>query len=92
MTRAHVDTAGNRSVRGRARVDLKREDAKELRAQTNRLRDRMEEILKENPDFELRKTLLSGSSGQGHVAQDHQRHRCGLLRVLATPRRTKSAS
>jgi tRNA nucleotidyltransferase (CCA-adding enzyme) len=47
------------------RVNLKREDAKELREQVNRLRDRLETYLEEHPDFELRKMLLSGSLAKG---------------------------
>jgi tRNA nucleotidyltransferase (CCA-adding enzyme) len=47
------------------RVNLKRDDAVELRAQTNRLRDRLEGYLAEHPDFALRKMLLSGSLAKG---------------------------
>ncbi len=47
------------------RVNLKREDASELRAQANRLRERLESYLTENPHFELRKMLLSGSLAKG---------------------------
>ena len=47
------------------RVNLKREDAKELREQVNRLRDRLETYLEEHPHFELRKMLLSGSLAKG---------------------------
>src|SRR5215208_1346385 len=47
------------------RVNLKREDASELRAQANRLRERLEGYLQENPHFELRKMLLSGSLANG---------------------------
>jgi tRNA nucleotidyltransferase (CCA-adding enzyme) len=47
------------------RVNLKREDAKDYRDQVNRLRDRLEQYLKENPDFALRKMLLSGSLAKG---------------------------
>lgn len=47
------------------RVNLKREDAKEYRDQINRLRDRLEDHIKENPDFALRKMLLSGSLAKG---------------------------
>jgi tRNA nucleotidyltransferase (CCA-adding enzyme) len=47
------------------RVNLKRDDATQLRAQTNRLRDRLESYLEEHPDFELRKMLLSGSLAKG---------------------------
>ncbi len=47
------------------RVNLKRDDATELRAQANRLRERLEGYLGEHPDFELRKMLLSGSLAKG---------------------------
>ena len=47
------------------RVNLKRDDAKELRAQANRLRDRLETYLSEHPDFALRKMMLSGSLAKG---------------------------
>lgn len=47
------------------RVNLKREDAKEAREQVWRLRDKLEEYLKEHPDFDLRKILLSGSLAKG---------------------------
>src|SRR5882762_2217641 len=47
------------------RVNLKREDAAELRAQANRLRDKLDGYLEEHPDFELRKMLLSGSLAKG---------------------------
>jgi tRNA nucleotidyltransferase (CCA-adding enzyme) len=47
------------------RVNLKREDATDLRAQANRLRDRLDGYLGEHPDFELRKMLLSGSLAKG---------------------------
>jgi tRNA nucleotidyltransferase (CCA-adding enzyme) len=47
------------------RVNLKRDDAIELRAQTNRLRDRLETYLAEHPDFALRKMLLAGSLAKG---------------------------
>jgi len=44
-----------------ASVNLKRDDAKEYREQVNRLRDKMEAFINENPDVGLRKMLLSGS-------------------------------
>lgn len=47
------------------RVNLKRDDAAELRAQANRLRDKLEGYLDEHPDFALRKMLLSGSLAKG---------------------------
>lgn len=47
------------------RVNLKRDDAKELRAQANRLRERLETYLSEHPDFALRKMMLSGSLAKG---------------------------
>ena len=47
------------------RVNLKRDDAKELRDQANRLREKLESYLEDHPDFELRKMLLSGSLAKG---------------------------
>jgi hypothetical protein len=47
------------------RVNLKRDDATELRRQANMLRDRLETYLADHPDFELRKMLLSGSLAKG---------------------------
>jgi tRNA nucleotidyltransferase (CCA-adding enzyme) len=47
------------------RVNLKREDAMELRDQANRLRDKLDGYLEEHPDFELRKMVLSGSLAKG---------------------------
>jgi len=47
------------------RVNLKRDDATEIRSQANRLREKLEAYLKEHPDFELRKMLLSGSIAKG---------------------------
>jgi len=64
MSRTHV---GHPDVTRFAdeRLNLKREDAADLRAQVGRLRDRLEDYLKENPDFELRKMLVSGSLAKG---------------------------
>jgi hypothetical protein len=64
MSREHV---GHRDILRFAeeRVNLRRDDATELRAQANRLRDRLEIYLNEHPDFELRKMLLSGSLAKG---------------------------
>lgn len=64
MSREHVD---HRDIVRFAdgRVNLKREDASELRAQANRLRDKLEGYLADHPDFELRKMLLSGSLAKG---------------------------
>lgn len=47
------------------RVNLKRDDASELRRQANMLRDKLETYLSENPDFGLCKMLLSGSLAKG---------------------------
>ena len=47
------------------RVNLKRDDAVELRRQANTLRDRLENYLGEHPHFELRKMMLSGSLAKG---------------------------
>ncbi len=46
-------------------VNLKRDDAKEYRDQVNRLREKMEAFIKNNPDVGLRKMLLSGSLAKG---------------------------
>ena len=47
------------------RVNLKREDAIELRRQANMLREKLESYLNEHPNFDLRKMLLSGSLAKG---------------------------
>jgi len=47
------------------KVNLKRDDAKELRRQANMLRDKLASYLSENPDFDLKKMLLSGSLAKG---------------------------
>ena len=64
MSRDHVSHAD--LVRfADERVNLKRDDAVDLRAQANRLRDRLETYLADHPDFALRKMLLSGSLAKG---------------------------
>ena len=64
MSRDHV-SHGDIVRFADARVNLKREDAVELRAQANRLRDRLETYLSEHPEFGLKKMLLSGSLAKG---------------------------
>jgi len=64
MSREHVTHAD--IVRfADERVNLKREDAKELRRQANMLRDKLTTYLDEHPTFVLRKMLLSGSLAKG---------------------------
>jgi hypothetical protein len=64
MSRDHVNHAD--LVRfADERVNLKRDDAAELRAQANRLRDKLEGYLADHPDFALKKMLLSGSLAKG---------------------------
>ena len=64
MSRDHVSHAD--LVRfADERVNLKRDDAADLRAQANRLRERLETYLADHPDFALRKMLLSGSLAKG---------------------------
>lgn len=64
MSRDHLNHAD--LVRfANERVNLKREDAEDLRAQANRLRDKLEGYLAEHPDFALKKMLLSGSLAKG---------------------------
>lgn len=60
MSREHVDHKDIQSFADRV-VNLKRDDAREYREQVNRLRNKLKEYVDENPDFELRKILLSGS-------------------------------
>ncbi len=64
MSREHVNHADLARFADE-RVNLKREDATDLRAQANRLRDRLETYLADHPDFALRKMLLSGSLAKG---------------------------
>lgn len=60
MSREHVDHNHIQRFADRV-VNLKREDADEYRQQVARLRHKLQELLKTNPQFELRKILLSGS-------------------------------
>jgi tRNA nucleotidyltransferase (CCA-adding enzyme) len=46
-------------------VNLKREDAKIYREQVNRLRDKLDRFVDENPNYGLVKMLLSGSLAKG---------------------------
>lgn len=64
MAREHVD---HREIArfAQERVNLPREKAEKYRAQARRLRERLETYLAENPDFTLRKMLLSGSLAKG---------------------------
>jgi hypothetical protein len=64
MSREHVD---HRDITSFAddHVNLKRDDAKGLREQVWRLRDKLEAYVKDHPDFELKKMLLSGSLAKG---------------------------
>ena len=60
MSREHIDHNHIQDFADRV-VNLKQEDAKAYRDQVNRLRDKLNDFLNDNPDFELKKTLLSGS-------------------------------
>lgn len=93
MGRQHVDH-GDIARFADERVNLKRDDASELRAQANRLRDRLDSYLEENPHFELRKMLLSGSLAKGtalksisdidvacYVSSETAPHKIGALRL-----------
>lgn len=64
MSREHVDHSDIARFAD-DRVNLKREDAADLRRQANMLRDRLESYLSDHPDFDLRKMLLSGSLAKG---------------------------
>ena len=60
MSREHIDHRQIQDFADRV-VNLKRDDARKYREQVNRLRGKLEDLIDENPDFELRKMLLSGS-------------------------------
>lgn len=64
MSREHVS---HREIANFAedRVNLPREKANRYRAQARRLREKLEDYLGENPDFTLRKMMLSGSLAKG---------------------------
>ncbi len=64
MTREHV-THGDIARFADERVNLKREDAAELRRQGQMIRERLEAYLSEHEHFELRKLLISGSLAKG---------------------------
>lgn len=52
---------GNIAQFAKDKVNLPKDKANEYRAQVRRLRDKLENYLKENPDFSLKKMILSGS-------------------------------
>ena len=64
MTRQHVDH-GDIARFAQDRVNLPRDKASEYRAQARRLREKLDGYLSENPDFTLKKMLLSGSLAKG---------------------------
>lgn len=64
MGRQHVDHKEIVSF-AQDKVNLPRDKADEYRAQARRLREKVEDYLKEHPDFSLRKMLLSGSLAKG---------------------------
>ena len=64
MSRSHV-SHGDLVQFADDHVNLKKDDAVDLRRQANLLRDRLEAYLADHPDFELRKMLLSGSLAKG---------------------------
>jgi len=51
-------------------INLKKEDVIEYREQAKRLRERLEAYIAENPDFVLKKMLLSGSLAKGTALKD----------------------
>ena len=64
MARQHVDHADIARF-AQDRVNLPRDKASEYRAQARRLREKLDGYLSENPDFTLKKMLLSGSIAKG---------------------------
>jgi hypothetical protein len=64
MSRLHIDHAD--IVRfAQDKVNLPQDKANEYRAQARRLREKLEGYLEENPNFSLRKMLISGSLAKG---------------------------
>lgn len=64
MSRNHVSHAEIAEF-ANDRVNLPKDKANEYRAQARRLREKLESYLDENPDFTLKKMLLSGSLAKG---------------------------
>lgn len=64
MARQHVDH-GDIVRFAQDKVNLPQDKANEYRAQARRLREKLEVYLKENPNFSLRKMLISGSLAKG---------------------------
>ena len=64
MSLEHVD---HRDIArfAQERVNLPKDKATKYREQARRLREKLEQFLSENPDFTLRKMLLSGSLAKG---------------------------
>lgn len=52
------------------RVNLKRDDASKYRKQAQGVRDKIEALIAENPDYGLVKTLVSGSLAKGTALSD----------------------
>lgn len=64
MSRQHVDHSDIARF-AQEKVNLPQDKANEYRAQARRLREKLEGYLEENPDFSLKKMLLSGSLAKG---------------------------
>jgi tRNA nucleotidyltransferase (CCA-adding enzyme) len=64
MARTHVGHADIRRF-AEDKVNLPKEQADEYREQAGRLRERLETYLSENPDFSLKRIVLSGSLAKG---------------------------
>ncbi len=64
MTRQHVDH-GDIAAFAESKINLGRDHAKKFRDQVNRLRERLDTYIDENPHFELKKMILSGSLAKG---------------------------
>lgn len=64
MSRSHVDHKEIADF-AKEKVNLPKAKADEYRAQARRLREKVEGYLSENPDFALKKMLISGSLAKG---------------------------
>ena len=64
MGRQHVDHSDIVKF-AQEKVNLPKDKANEFRSQARRLREKLEDYLKEHPDFSLKKMMISGSLAKG---------------------------
>ena len=64
MAREHVNHSDIAQF-AKDKVNLPKEKADDYRAQANRIRDKIETYMSEHPDFNIKRTMLSGSLAKG---------------------------